>query len=441
MAKKRAFVSLSGNLVDNNKKQEPKKNYQGFNLNKLMDKNSIFKGWHNLSTVVYYLTQISNSITSIPNKDSTLFEKTFFLYDTAVNLCDKFLIERLNEKIIKENDFKELDFGCPSEEIFSILSSTILEEPSEYMSIPWTSYSGDHIDFIRYDISNGHLYVVRDGDDLKILASKNISEQDIINLIWTYFNNSIELEINSSSSFMLEEVDQSKNELFGSSIDLVKNIVEEHKFYKDKKISRNYLFIGIPGTGKTVIVNKIISQFSGRSIFISGPGIDKNIHSIKGLFSALQPDFIIFDDCDRCVFSNAIVRQFLSVISSLKEKKPEISFIYCANTFSGLLEDEAFTRKGRIDKIIEIEKPNFSDQKIIFDNYLNKLGIKLSQDEYEICIDEMGEMTGAEIYDLCIQTLRLKPSEIFKNEDVIKNIREKYSGMEIMYEDDEEDTF
>jgi transitional endoplasmic reticulum ATPase len=123
------------------------------------------------------------------------------------------------------------------------------------------------------------------------------------------------------------------------------------------------------------------------------------------------------------------------MLETVKERNPHTNFLFTANTFSGILYDEAVTRKGRIDQIYEVPEPNRDDRLEIFKRYSVEMNIELSDDDLQKCVESSNGMTGADIKELCIQLQRATIDEVFERACEIDKLREKYSGTNFDDED------
>lgn len=143
------------------------------------------------------------------------------------------------------------------------------------------------------------------------------------------------------------------NECFESSAAF--NIVNDIRFFSEKRISRSLLFVGPAGTGKSVITRQIARILSARTLRISISELSNiSIDFIVNAAALLKPDILILDDLDR---SSDLIKLF----DGLEQ---------CRNSFGILLAtmnnvekcDPALLRPGRFDEIIHIEH---MDEKIV----------------------------------------------------------------------------
>lgn len=400
----------------------------GFGIQKIIDNNSIFCGLPSLNTISSYVEVFIDHWHFIPSKnDSSIVAKTkilALLWRLVRN------IDFNRSRILERKDLTAIDFGI-SEEIIGDLLEQIIE-PDEVFR------PQDHAPFsppfwlYRYPINNGFLYWVQERDSeitKRVLVTNGITKDDILNMLWSKLGRVIQLEADEGNlSYVKTELTQKK--IFGSSNQLIQKLKDDYKYFRENKLSRGYLLIGKPGTGKTGIVNSIVNSVEGRVFIISGFDSVPIIEEMESLCLQMKPDFIIFDDCDRSNSGPAYIKSVLKMLESVKDKNPHTNFLFTANTFSGILYDEAVTRKGRIDQIYEVPEPSENDRKEIFKRYAAEMNVNLSDEDLAKCVETSEGLTGADIKELCLQLQRASIDEVFARAKEIDLLREKYSGDE-----------
>lgn len=398
----------------------------GFGIQKVFDRKSIFYGLPSLNTIASYVEVVLDNWHMIPSsKDPTWMVRAKTLALTWRVIRG---INFKNAKVMDRANLDEIDFGESVEVIGELLDNLLKPDevfrPQNHIAFtpPYNMY--------RYQIGDGHLYWVQDrGSELtsKVLATKNVTKEDVTDMIWEGLGNVIQLEANDGEvAYVKTELTQKK--IFGSSNDLIAQLKKDYKYFRENKLSRGYLLIGKPGTGKTGIVNSIVNSLNCRVFIISGFDTVSAVEEMDSLFVQMRPDFIIFDDCDRSNAGPTFIKVVLRMLENVKDKNPHTNFLFTANTFSGILYDEAVTRKGRIDQIYEVPEPSDEDRQEIFKNYAQEMGIKLSDVDMTKCIEASAGLTGADIKELCIQLQRATIDEVFERAREIDHLREKYAG-------------
>lgn len=409
--------------------QPPKKeddSLVGFGLSKIFDKKSIFYGLPSLNTVASYVEVVIDHWHMIPSKNDSPFmaraKMLAILWRVVRNINFK------DTKILDRSSLDEIDFGESVDVIGNLLENLMnpdeIFRPQEGIAFtpPYNMY--------RYSVNDGYMYWIQDRDSdftQKVLATKDITKEDITNMLWEGLGNVIQLEVNEGEvGYVKTELTQKK--IFGSSNALIERLKKDYAYFRENKLSRGYLLIGKPGTGKTGIVNSIVNSLNCRVFIISGFDTVSAVEEMESLFIQMRPDFIIFDDCDRSNAGPTFIKVVLKMLENVKDKNPHTNFLFTANTFSGILYDEAVTRKGRIDQIYEVPEPSDDDRQEIFKNYAREMNIKLSNDDMKKCIESSDGLTGADIKELCIQLQRSTIDEVFERAREIDRLREKYGG-------------
>lgn len=412
-------------IPDRMPRQEKDESIIGFGALKILDKKSIFCGLPSLNTISSYVEVIIDHWHLIPTtKDNKWVAGAKW---GAIAWRAMRHINFTKGKVLDRKNLKVIDFG-ESREIISTLIDEVID-PDEVFKPNRSAFTPPYHLF-RYPIGNGYMYWIMEQDSEmveKILVTDDISKEDILDMLWDRLGRIIQLEADDEGlSYVKAGLTQKK--IFGSTNKLIERLQSEYQYFKDNKLSRGYLLIGNPGTGKTGIINSLVNNADGRVFIISGLDSPGTIEEMTSLFIEMQPDFIIFDDCDRSQSSPIFIKVVLKMLESVKERNPHTNFLFTANTFSGILFDDAVTRKGRIDQIYEVPEPNEEDRKEIFDMYTKEMNITLSENDLEKCVSSSDGMTGADIKELCIQLQRATIDEVFERAQEIDALKQKYSG-------------
>jgi hypothetical protein len=409
----------------------------GFGIQKIFDRKSIFCGLPSLNTIASYVEVIIDNWHFIPHpKDGKILARAKIAALIWRGLRN---IDFKHSQALNTANLVEIDFG-PSQYIISDLLDEIVEPDEIFRPQGHTAFTPPFFLF-RYPIKNGFMYWVleRDSEDVrKVYVTKGLTKDDVLEFIWSNLNSVIQLEAsNEGLTYFPTELMQKK--IFGSSNNLITQLQQDYEYFRANNLSRGYLLIGKPGTGKTGIVNSIVDKAGrgadGRIFIISGLDGIGTVEQMESLFVQMRPNFIIFDDCDRSGSSPSFIRAILKMLETVKDRNPHTNFLFTANTFSGILYDEAVTRKGRIDQIYEVPEPSEDDRREIFKRYSSEMNIELSDDDLEKCISSSDGMTGADIKELCIQLQRATLDEVFERARELEILREKYSGEDFNDED------
>lgn len=400
----------------------------GFNIKKIIDKHSIFCGLPSLNTISSYIEVIIEHWNFIPSKNDSKFIARTKILALIWRLARN--IEFQKSRVLERTDLLDIDFGI-SEEIIGDLIEQVVEPDEVFRPQDHAPFSPPYWMY-RYPINKGFLYWVQERESeitKKVMVTSSITKDCIINMLWNKLGRVIQLEVDDGDiKYVKTELTQKK--IFGSSINLIQKLKDDYKYFRENNLSRGYLLIGKPGTGKTGIVNSLVESVEGKVFIISGFDSVPIIEEMESLFIQMKPDFIIFDDCDRSNSGPTYIKAVLKMLESVKEKNPHTNFLFTANTFSGILYDDAVTRKGRIDQIYEVPEPSEDDRKEIFKKYADVMNINLTDDDLNKCISSSIGMTGADIKELCIQLQRASIDEVFERANEIYELKKKYSGEE-----------
>lgn len=162
--------------------------------------------------------------------------------------------------------------------------------------------------------------------------------------------------------------------------DLVKEITSARKM----KISRSYLLVGPPGTGKTSLGHIVADRCAPRIIKID-PSVLESLGSgdLDSFVDAIKPDCLILDDIDRVSANREGF--LLSLLESIKTAHPEVVIFASANNWHQI--SAALKRPGRFDRIVSVEAPKFGLRKVIFQGALQKVSITLDDELFVMLVE------------------------------------------------------
>ena len=187
--------------------------------------------------------------------------------------------------------------------------------------------------------------------------------------------------------------------------------------YEHKKTSRRsqfrYLLSGLPGTGKTQIISAIIKAVYEKITVVVANGIDYTMSEIIDFCRIFDPCLLVIDDMDfiaRKRDENFNSNSLVNFLHSLDGLLPESLFLLGA-TNDKFLVDEAASRPGRFDMILDISQINEDDYlKLIKRETLDGSLISLFNEEV-IEFMENKKVTGAFIVNLIKQLVSIKEME------------------------------
>ena len=394
----------------------------GFSYKKILDNSSIFHGHKSLYAYLHYLNSIRGLYDYLPDKKDYLIKKIMKIGDIFLILFKDNYLEAGYSLNFKSN---KIEFETSNIEIFGLINSMLSENISERFGYYKKNSQGDEFeDILRFDIENMFLYVIKtQNHDVEFYGSDGLTKDKIIDFLWKAYKNSFIITLSDFSTYGINIFDICKKDIFGSSTLFIEKLENDYNHFRNKNISRGYLLIGNPGTGKTGIINNFLSKIGGKTIIL-GDFEDGILSMFDKICFEFDPDFVVFDDCDRIHSDD--VRVFIRMIDSIKENNPNITFLFMANKFGGILEDEAIVRAGRIDQIYEIAEPNEEDRKEIILKYLNKFNIKISEEDFSKAVLLTDGKSGAELKELCLQLERTTVDDYMAISAKIAEIKEKY---------------
>lgn len=409
---------------DYHSEEEGKSTVVGFSLNKILDNESLFYGLPSLGGLLQYADIISSSLILLPNKDDHGIIRKIKFANAIWGMSKFFLMNKSSAQFTRPN-LEEIGFGRSSNIIWELLNNIM--EPDEVFKSE-SSIFGIRSNLYRFPIKNGYVYFCFTKSEYLrgIRITKNITTIDILDVIWEKFNGVIQLESIDDVGLVQTRSSLSNKKVFGSSLKLIETMKEDYAHFNKKNMSRSYLLIGKPGTGKTSIVNSIVKNIKGNVFIISGIDSALTVGEMSSLFVHMRPDFIVFDDCDRSESTPSIIKYVLKMLEEVKDNNSGTTFLFTANSFSGILYDEAVTRRGRIDRIYELKEPDINDRREIFARYSEELNTNLTQGQLEMLAQNTQNLTGADIKEICIQLGKYSVNEVLERSREIDLLREKY---------------
>lgn len=167
------------------------------------------------------------------------------------------------------------------------------------------------------------------------------------------------------------------------------------QMFKDKKVRRTILFHGPPGTGKSTLVRNIAQELSKRTLIIPHDLL-KELNSLRWLnFISIRPDLFIFEDIDRA--DEKDLTKMLSLLEDPNCKSVPL-FLMTSNHLDRL--PDAFKRPGRVDEILEVDKPSLEIRKEVLQKLACLEDVEIPDYRMELLDQIYQQYTGAYLVEI-----------------------------------------
>jgi SpoVK/Ycf46/Vps4 family AAA+-type ATPase len=177
---------------------------------------------------------------------------------------------------------------------------------------------------------------------------------------------------NGGSIYANDRADFSNQSKSGIFDDKTEELVERIAASGKNRCSRAYALVGIPGTGKSFIMNKLASDDTSSAIIVPCIGDDGLNYDMQRTINVIlrslpqEHVFILLDDFDKCVGSNSdrgtINQMLIEFFTNLHRNCPggdshrTFTLIATMNN-PKLLNNAIIKRSERFDEVIEIGLP------------------------------------------------------------------------------------
>lgn len=185
------------------------------------------------------------------------------------------------------------------------------------------------------------------------------------------------------------------------------------------KPPKGVLLHGPPGTGKTLMAKAVASSTDSTFIEIVGSElvqkfIGEGAKLVKNVFEMARqrsPSIVFIDELDAIAAKRVelgtsgereVQRTFMQLLAELDGFDPldDVKVIGCTNRKDIL--DPAITRPGRIDRKIEVGKPEKDEIKEIFDIHTKEMDVSEDVDIDRFC-KKLEGFSGADIQNVCTE--------------------------------------
>jgi transitional endoplasmic reticulum ATPase len=179
---------------------------------------------------------------------------------------------------------------------------------------------------------------------------------------------------------------------------------------------RGILLAGPPGVGKTMIAKAVANEASANFIPVKGPELmsrfvgesEKGMREIFRKARQAAPCILFFDEVDALLprrggngdgsgVADRVLAQFLSELDGIEELRG-VLVLGATNRLDML--DEAVTRPGRFDVIVELDRPDEEARVEILRVHLANRPVEAGVDPVQLAASSHGA-SGAELADAC----------------------------------------
>ncbi|MDA7556192.1 AAA family ATPase [Euryarchaeota archaeon] len=239
-------------------------------------------------------------------------------------------------------------------------------------------------------------------------------------------------------------------------LDQRKDLLEEKAKIRNIPSPKGVLFVGVPGSGKSLTAKLVSTIFSRPLVRFDvaacyGSYIGQSEETLRkslDIAKAVSPCVLWIDEIDKALAggsggggdSGVSARVFGTLLTWMNEKDEDVFLVATANNLSQILEtNPELFRKGRFDQIFFVDYPSKEVRKDIFNIHLMKKAVnsttsvimKNSIDIELLNLDQLAEKTdkwtGSEIEYAVIGSLIYAHHEgdrILKQEDILRYISE-----------------
>lgn len=216
------------------------------------------------------------------------------------------------------------------------------------------------------------------------------------------------------------------------------------------KIPKGILLLGPPGTGKTLLAKAVAGEAGVPFFSLSGSEfiemfVGVGAARVRDLFrkaKARTPSIIFIDEIDtigRARSGTSVFHESDERDSTLNQLLAELDgfgtntgVIVLAATNRGDILDPALLRPGRFDRHIQLELPNLTERKAIFEVHIKPLALAADVDVGTLATQTPG-FSGADIANICNEAALIaahREREVIEKQDFVDAIDRVIGGME-----------
>ncbi len=172
------------------------------------------------------------------------------------------------------------------------------------------------------------------------------------------------------------------------------------------------ILAGPPGTGKTLLARAVAGESKAHIEIVAGPELlskwfgesERRLRAVFKRARELQPSIILFDELDGIAGTRngdssqrTFVAQLLTLLDGI-ESRGQVFVIATTNRPNDI--DPALRRPGRFDRVVNMDLPNKSGRKSLFEHHTRNM--KISQDiDFTQLATITPSLSGAQIAFIC----------------------------------------
>ena len=241
-------------------------------------------------------------------------------------------------------------------------------------------------------------------------TTQNFNFEKMFDHIWAHYSGGIFLAKsttanNPAGALKLNKL-ISNDSLYIGDIDTDAFVADIQKC-RQESLSRSFMLVGPPGTGKSSMALTVAQKISKRILRVD-PSVARVFGSIEFdfLIKNLRPDVIIFDDFDRAALSHDS-EHLLFLLENMKNQTPQLVIFATVNEFYRL--DKALVRPGRFDEIIWFDEPSVAARREVAETYLKKYEVAYDDALIQSILDKTAGMSPVYVKELCLRMRRKGP--------------------------------
>jgi len=203
----------------------------------------------------------------------------------------------------------------------------------------------------------------------------------------------------------------------------VRQLSARCKAFMDTGRSRNLLFYGPPGTGKSTLARAIARHLDKRIVIVEHDAINQMSGSAHRIIGLLRPGVLVLNDVDRGRSATNI-----SLLQALEREHIDNPLLICVTVNDISRLDPALLRPGRIHETREIPEPSDESRRLIFDYYIQKFGLSLTNTQIDEFMTQTTGFSPADTREFCETSQAVGPEIALQEIPRIVKQRELYAG-------------